>query len=330
MLTGTGDVIQGGTLNIGSGCTMAPIRGENGEFHGLGGACSHCYAMAVTAGLDKKFKGMAAQLRQAGKEDRAQQLEQMYDGTTKTVNGIEVWTGKVIPHPHRIAEFLRKTAVKPWFVSSCTDFWHDGYSDEYLAEWWAAFAVNPNQRILLLTKRPGRQRERLSDPSWINLVKEKAQGHLTANPHAKHLSMPDEWPLPNVWTGASAGQHEALVHVLKDLLYTPSACQWLSLEPLYADVKLGEAMAEYSPEDRSKLKWAIFGGESGPRSRPMDLEWVRTGLKACRDLGISPFVKQKGEVLAKALNCVDKKGGDITEWPEDVRVREYPGDTASS
>ena len=309
----TGNLIHGGTINIGAGCSL------------VNGACANCYAMSVTAGLNSKMKGTAIRMiEEGGDTKRANELERLYDGTTKTVNGIEVWTGKVIPHPHRIDDFLRKTGIKPWFVSSLTDFWHEDFEDEYLADWYAAFGVNSKQRLLVLTKRPERQLELLTDPAWQKLVMEKAKKHLAKYPKAGHLSMPTTWPLPNVWNGASAGEHKVLVDVFKTLLQTPSACQWLSLEPLYADPKLGEALSEYSREASSNLKWAIFGGESGPRARPMDLEWVEKGIVDCRKYGIAPFVKQKGEVLAKTLQCKDKKGGDILEWPESIQIREYP------
>ena len=36
------------------------------------------------------------------------------------------------------------------------------------------------------------------------------------------------------------------------------------------------------------------------------------------------FVKQTGEKLARALKLKSKKGGDAAEWPEELRVRQFP------
>jgi hypothetical protein len=71
--------------------------------------------------------------------------------------------------------------------------------------------------------------------------------------------------------------------------------------------------------------WLIIGGESGPRARPMQLEWARGLLAQCREPEVStvPFVKQLGSVLGRELSA-GPKGGDMATWPADLRVREFP------
>lgn len=306
-----GNFMQGGTLNIGAGCDI------------VNECCSRCYAMGVTAGLDTKMKGTALRMVESGGDpSRAEELREMYEGITKVVNGTAVWSGKITAFPNRVDDFLRKTKPQSWFACSLTDFWHDGYSDDYLATWYAAFGISPNQRVYVLTKRPARQTEFLSTKR--DLIMEKAEGLLKLYRNLGHLSAPAKWPFENVWNGASAGTQKTLEGVLPDLLATPSVMQWLSLEPLIGKLDLAGAMAQYSEKERRLLKWAIFGGESGPKARPMDLKWVRDGIRDCRALGIAPFFKQKGEVTARSMGCHDKKGGDPSEWPEDIRVREYP------
>jgi protein gp37 len=96
---------------------------------------------------------------------------------------------------------------------------------------------------------------------------------------------------------------------------------------------------------RTGIHWVIVGGESGPKARPCNVEWVRSVVRQCRDAGVPCFVKQLGaravderdglvgaslEVPqeAPALVCrrlLSPKGGDMAEWPEDLRVRELPG-----
>jgi len=40
------------------------------------------------------------------------------------------------------------------------------------------------------------------------------------------------------------------------------------------------------------LHWVIVGGESGPRARPMDLDWARSLVAQCREAGVPVFFKQ--------------------------------------
>lgn len=101
------------------------------------------------------------------------------------------------------------------------------------------------------------------------------------------------------------------------------------------------------------IDWVVIGGESGPGARPFNIEWARTILRDCRHAGVPCFVKQLGSrphgncskcngkgychtgsdpdwcekcggAQYEFLNLKDTKGGDITEWPEDLRVREFP------
>lgn len=99
--------------------------------------------------------------------------------------------------------------------------------------------------------------------------------------------------------------------------------------------------------------WLIVGGESGPGARPFDIAWARSAVAQCKAAGVACFVKQlgerpvltgtwtkeevaawnprvypyrseDGEVKGFEAQFVDKKGGDMDEWPEDLREREFP------
>jgi hypothetical protein len=106
-----------------------------------------------------------------------------------------------------------------------------------------------------------------------------------------------------------------------------------------------------------KLDWVIVGGESGPQARPCDVAWVRSIVEQCKAAEVPCFVKQLGAVVVDLnfptsarnlpgdrpggwtcrghwvtndgrephgpLLC-SRKGGDPAEWPEDLRVREWP------
>ena len=97
-----------------------------------------------------------------------------------------------------------------------------------------------------------------------------------------------------------------------------------------------------------KCDWLIVGGESGPGARPCDVAWIRSAIRQCRAAKVPVFVKQLGafpvvqshwdaaECPAKLslvdkhplspwrIHLADRKGGDISKWPLDLRVREIP------
>lgn len=93
-----------------------------------------------------------------------------------------------------------------------------------------------------------------------------------------------------------------------------------------------------------RLHWVIVGGESGPNSRRCDLGWVRSIVRQCDAAGVPCFVKQLGLRASDPINGIagaglrvadeakelinlrlkDRKGGDVAEWPDALRVREYP------
>ena len=101
-----------------------------------------------------------------------------------------------------------------------------------------------------------------------------------------------------------------------------------------------------------RVSWVIVGGESGPGARRFDLAWARSIVRQCRDAGVPVFVKQLGahpvddvvhcpshpggvidgcdagcrfrRVLHERLETHDRAGADPAEWPEDLRVQEFP------
>lgn len=92
--------------------------------------------------------------------------------------------------------------------------------------------------------------------------------------------------------------------------------------------------------DRQPLDWIVVGGESGPNARLCNVEWIRDVVRQCQEADVSVFVKQLGTHAAPGWamelagvfggNCRggstlrDKKGGDPSEWSEDLRVRQFP------
>ncbi len=150
-----------------------------------------------------------------------------------------------------------------------------------------------------------------------------------------------KWPLPNVWLGVSCEDQKTADERIPILLDTPAAVRWVSAEPLLGPVDLTHYLhtrylhgGPYHETER--LDWAVVGGESGPGTRPCDISWIRSIVNQCEAAGTAVFVKQLGskpryqrQELGSSVENVtrklqNKKGGDISEFPIDLRIREFP------
>ena len=107
-------------------------------------------------------------------------------------------------------------------------------------------------------------------------------------------------PQANVWIGVSVENQATADKRIPLLLQTPAAVRFVSYEPALGPVDFSQW---------SGLDQIIFGGESGPRKRPVDLAWARATRDYCRETGTAFFMKQ-----------VDK----IQPIPDDLMIREFP------
>lgn len=87
----------------------------------------------------------------------------------------------------------------------------------------------------------------------------------------------------------------------------------------------------YALDTVAAISWLIVGGESGPKARPCDAGWVRDIVKHGQHCHTAVFVKQLGANPVSStgwtgplLMVKDKKGADMTEWPAELRVRQWP------
>ena len=127
------------------------------------------------------------------------------------------------------------------------------------------------------------------------------------------------WPPNNVWLGVSCENRKHGLARLDHLRRTPAVVRFVSFEPLLED--LGEI-------DLSGIHWAIVGGESGPGARPCGFAWIRSIRDQCRAAGVPVFIKQLGAQprtdADEIVPRLDRKGGDMAEWPDDLQIREFP------
>ena len=88
----------------------------------------------------------------------------------------------------------------------------------------------------------------------------------------------------NIWMGVSV-ENQSYIFRIEDLRRTGAHVKFLSLEPL---------LGPLPRLDLRGIDWVIVGGESGPRARPMDPDWVVTIRDQCRRANVPFFFKQWG------------------------------------
>lgn len=94
---------------------------------------------------------------------------------------------------------------------------------------------------------------------------------------------------PHIWMGVSVESQDYAFRI-DHLRRTNAHIKFVSFEPLLGPV---------DTSDLRGMHWAIVGGESGPRARPMREEWV-VGIRGhCRRAKVPFFFKQWGGVNKK-------------------------------
>lgn len=324
--------------------TWNPIRGCSRVSEG----CRNCYAERVAA----RF----THTRPRGNTgSRGVPVENGPFAGFATSKG---WTGRVELVEKALLLPLRWRKPRRIFVNSMSDLFHENLPDEAIDRVFAVMALSPRHTFQILTKRAERMRKYLTTRSksaqpWKNAA--RTVGYAL---EFEGVSLVP-FPLPNVWLGVSAEDQKTADERIPLLLQTPAAVRFVSAEPLLEAVDLtsqfGMLMSdedgEYGPVLSPGLSWVITGGESGPGARPCDIAWIRSIVQQCKAAGVPCFVKQMGArpierpssfeeklaflqrkrtgpvvINADGANLVlrDRKGADPAEWPEDLRVQEFP------
>lgn len=176
---------------------------------------------------------------------------------------------------------------------------------------------------------------------------------LTKRPENIHQLWPGdadgEWtPRSNVWLGTTVENQEQADRRIPLLRENHPCCPvlFLSCEPLLEPItfrpsceSLSQKLAAInngtadSPVLLAGIGWVIVGGESGPKARPFFDEWARGIMEQCRRVHVPFFFKQLGtnawaqpglDIYQARIETKDKAGADPAEWPEDLRVQEFP------
>lgn len=187
-----------------------------------------------------------------------------YQGLTRKSGDRYVWTGKVVQDEKALTAPYRWRKPRTVFVNSMSDLFHPSVETAFIRKVWRVMKETRQHTYQVLTKRPERMREILSLPGF-NI-------------------------LPNVWIGTSV-EDSVVLERIEHLRATPAAVRFISFEPLIGSV---------ADSDLTNIDWAIVGGESGPRARPMPSEWVEEIEELCREAGTAFFFKQWGGRNKKA------------------------------
>lgn len=196
--------------------------------------------------------------------------------------------------------------------------------------------ATPNLDWLLLTKRPQNIAAMLPPVTCTRCFGGPCDSLCPERGRTRH----------NLWLGTSVENQAAANERIPHLLRTPAAVRFLSVEPLLGLIDFVEVpVGMFGPlrpfggtsDDTPRIDWVIIGGESGPGARPCNVEWVRSIVGQCKAAAVACFVKQLGASVHKRsiisgnpveplypLTLRDRKGGDIDEWPFDLRIREFP------
>jgi protein gp37 len=269
--------------------TWNPVRGCTKVSPG----CAHCYAEAFA----ERFRGVPGHPFE---------------------NGFDL---RLVPE--RLEDPLRWKKPCRIFVNSMSDLFHEGVPNEYIEQVCRVMLEAHWHTYQVLTKRAGR----MADLLWGRL----------------RIAALDS----QIWWGVSVEDRKHGLPRIKALRESGAANSFISAEPLLED--LGKV-------DLSGIGWVIVGGESGPKARRCDVQWIRNMVRRCQAKGVACFVKQLGACVhdtndagfqgddgdwpmdtqtedlgfgryqGEPVRVILKhpKGGDPSEWPEDLRVREFP------
>jgi protein gp37 len=193
--------------------------------------------------------------------------------------------------PDRLTLPLRWRKARVVFVNSMSDLWIDEVDHLYAARVFAVMALAGRHTFQLLTKRPGRMASVVSSQGFRRAVDDEVS-RLVADGAVEPIGSM-RWPLPNVWLGVSVETQRWAEIRLPKLVETPAAVRFASCEPLLGPLDLSVWLGQ-------GLDWVIVGGESGPRFRPMDRDWVRSLRDQCQAAGVAFFFKQVGGRTPKA------------------------------
>lgn len=176
--------------------------------------------------------------------------------------------------PNRLDDPLSRKKPTVYFVNSMSDLFHEDVPFQYIDSVFEVVRRAHWHTFQILTKRADRLAEYFQD-----------------------RVAPD-----NAWMGVSVEDRKYGLPRIDRLRQVPARVRFLSVEPLLED--LGEM-------DLTGIHWVIVGGESGPKARPMQPDWVLSIQEQCEAQDAAFFFKQWGGWGADGKRRAKKSNGRL-------------------
>jgi protein gp37 len=173
-------------------------------------------------------------------------------------------------HYDVLGEPLKWHKPKMIFVNSMSDLFHENVPISFIERAFEIMRIANHHKFQILTKRS----ERLLEIAPL-------------------LKWPD-----NLWMGVTV-EIEELTYRISHLKQTPAKIKFISFEPLLSNI---------TKLNLKGIDWVIVGGESGPKSRIMEKEWVTNIKDHALNNDVAFFFKQwGGKNKKKAGRLLDGK-----------------------
>lgn len=215
--------------------------------------CTNCYAMK-----------QAARIERMGNAPH-------YAGTTQDSKAGPVWTGHVaLASEQAITSPLRRRTPTTYFVNSMGDIFHPNVPDNWIDRVFAIMALCPQHTFQVLTKHSGRMQEYLSRICiWSDWAAQATEA--TGDPCSASKVEDCIFPLPNVWLGVSAEDQTRADQRIPDLLSTPAAVWFVSVEPMLGAIDVRQHLGHdpvYEKQAKREICLSVgserrFGHPSG-------------------------------------------------------------------
>ena len=190
---------------------------------------------------------------------------------------------------------------------------------------YTAIEQTPNLIYLLLTKRPENY-EKLLPREWTSA------GYADI-----YNKLPEGAPIPsNVWLGCTMENQKNFDQRMPVMEWIArqfhAAGMFLSLEPLLGPINTTDWLYPNIENDEDHYienrvpDWIIVGGESGEfgKARMMEIDYARRIIEDCKEAEVPVYFKQTGSAFAKYHQLNSDTGKDISEWPETLRIQQFP------
>jgi len=254
-------------------------------------------------------------------------------------------------HADRLEKPLRWKKPRRVFVNSMSDLFHEDVPNEFIARVFSVMARATQHTFQILTKRPARMKRFIEDDVFFTA---REGGETRMVPFLRNV-----WLGVSVEDQETADERIPLLlqtpaavrFVSAEPLLGPVDFTHIPVSDRDVTMNALRRASVFAPH----IDWVIVGGESGPRARECELAWIRGILRQAHAAAVPVFVKQLGRSPCELterrsnqcpppgrawrvqkqpdgsmcdprefLRLQDPKGGDPLEWPEDLRVREFP------